>query len=151
MLYDCRSLWPRCVRQELLSSVRALGSWVRITFGRMDVCVRLDRYLFILTVNWVSPGGSGTTIRHNTQTTHITQNNTTVKRNTVHKNTHTMNTLHRMEIQQSQLQLFCLFCVYVVLSVGSGLAAGCSPVQGVLPTVYILRNWNSGQGPTKGL
>jgi hypothetical protein len=41
-------------------------------------------YLY-LTVNGVSPGGSGTTIRHNTQITHIIQNNTTMKRNTVHK------------------------------------------------------------------
>jgi hypothetical protein len=48
-------------------------------------------YIFILTANGFSPGGSGTTIRHNTQTTHITQNNTTIKRNTVHKNTHTHN------------------------------------------------------------
>jgi hypothetical protein len=43
-----------------------------------------------------------------------------------------------------------LFCAYVVLCVGRGLATGWSPVQGVLPTVYGLRNWNSGQGPTKG-
>jgi hypothetical protein len=41
----------------------------------------------------------------------------------------------------------CLFCVCVVLCVGSGLATGWSPVQGVLPTVYRLRNWKSGQGP----
>jgi hypothetical protein len=53
-----------------------------------------------------SPGGSGTTIRHNTQITHITQNNTTIKQNTAHKTTHTINTLHRMKIQQSQLQLY---------------------------------------------
>jgi hypothetical protein len=33
--------------------------------------------LFILTAKGFSPGGSGTTIRHNTQITHITQNNTT--------------------------------------------------------------------------
>jgi hypothetical protein len=39
-----------------------------------------------------------------------------------------------------------LFCVCV----GSGFATGSSPVQGVLPTVKILRNWKSGQGPTKG-
>jgi hypothetical protein len=37
--------------------------------------------------------------------------------------------------------------VCVVLCVGSGLATGWSPVQGVLPTVYRLRNWKSGQGP----
>jgi hypothetical protein len=43
----------------------------------------------------------------------------------------------------------CL-CVWVVLWVGSDLAMGWYPVQGVLPTVYKLRNWKSGQGPTKG-
>jgi hypothetical protein len=32
-----------------------------------------------------------------------------------------------------------LFCVYVVLCVGSGLATGWSPVQGVLPTVYKIK------------
>jgi hypothetical protein len=52
--------------------------------------------LFILTSNGYSPGGSGTTIRHNTQITHITQNNTTIKQNTAHKTTHTINTLDRM-------------------------------------------------------
>jgi hypothetical protein len=40
-----------------------------------------------------------------------------------------------------------LFCVCVVLCVGSGLATGWSPAQVVLPTVYVLRNWKSGQGP----
>jgi hypothetical protein len=40
-----------------------------------------------------------------------------------------------------------LFCICAVLCVGSGLATGCSPVQGVLPTVCGLRNWKSGQGP----
>jgi hypothetical protein len=44
-----------------------------------------------------------------------------------------------------------LFCVCVVLCVGSGLAMGLSPVQIDLPTVYTeLRNWKSGHGPTKG-
>jgi hypothetical protein len=33
-----------------------------------------------------------------------------------------------------------LFCVCVVLCVGSGLATGCSLVQGVLLTVYTLGN-----------
>jgi hypothetical protein len=42
-----------------------------------------------------------------------------------------------------------LICVCVVLCVDSDLATGWSPVQGVLPTVYRLRNWKSGQGPTK--
>jgi hypothetical protein len=35
-----------------------------------------------------------------------------------------------------------LFCVCVVLCLGSGLATGWSLVQGVLPTVYRLRNWS---------
>jgi hypothetical protein len=35
-----------------------------------------------------------------------------------------------------------LFCICVVLWEGRGLATGWSPVQGVLPTVYKLRNWN---------
>jgi hypothetical protein len=36
-----------------------------------------------------------------------------------------------------------LFRICVVLCVGSGLATGWSPVQGVLPTVYRLRNWKA--------
>jgi hypothetical protein len=44
-----------------------------------------------------------------------------------------------------------LFCVYVVLCVGGGLATGWSPVQEVLPPVYRIKNWKSGQGPTIGL
>jgi hypothetical protein len=43
-----------------------------------------------------------------------------------------------------------VYSVCVVLCVRSGLATGWSPVQGVLPTVCRLRNWKSGQGPTKG-
>jgi hypothetical protein len=54
--------------------------------------------LFIfLTANGVLPGGSGNRIRHNKQITHIPQNNTTIKRNTAHKTTHTIkDTLHRI-------------------------------------------------------
>jgi hypothetical protein len=44
--------------------------------------------LFILTANGFLPSGSGTTVGHNTQITHITQNNTTLKQNTAHKTTH---------------------------------------------------------------
>jgi hypothetical protein len=44
-----------------------------------------------------------------------------------------------------------LFCVYVVLCVGSSLATGWSPVQGVPQSVLErLRNWRRCQGPTKG-
>jgi hypothetical protein len=37
-----------------------------------------------------------------------------------------------------------LFCVCVVLCVGSGLTMGWSPVREVLPTLHRLRNWKSG-------
>jgi hypothetical protein len=57
--------------------------------------------LFILTANGYLPGGSGTTIRHNTQITHIKQNNTTIKRNTAYNKHPTQN-----EYNQSQLQLY---------------------------------------------
>jgi hypothetical protein len=43
-----------------------------------------------------------------------------------------------------------LFCVFVVLCVGSGLETGSSPVQRVLSIVYGIRKLKSGQGPTKG-
>jgi hypothetical protein len=45
---------------------------------------------------WVLIGGSGNTIKHNKQITLITQNNTTIKRNTAHKTTPTIkDTVHR--------------------------------------------------------
>jgi hypothetical protein len=40
--------------------------------------------LFILTANGFLPGGNGTTVRHNTQMTHITQNNTPHSNKTQH-------------------------------------------------------------------
>jgi hypothetical protein len=51
-------------------------------------------------------------------------------------------TLDRGFESQSRHGRLCvrLFFVCVVLCVGSGLATGLSPVQGVLPTVYGLRN-----------
>jgi hypothetical protein len=62
-----------------------------------EVKMLLFLLVFILTANGVLPGGSGNTIRHNTKITHITQNNTTIKRNTAHKTTHTIkDTLHTM-------------------------------------------------------
>jgi hypothetical protein len=54
-------------------------------------------YYYYFNWKWVLSGGSVATIRHNTQITYITQNNTTIKRNTAHKPTHTIkDTLHRM-------------------------------------------------------
>jgi hypothetical protein len=44
---------------------------------------KFNRGYFIINFfnyNGVSPGGRGTTIRHNTQITHITQNNRTIKK-----------------------------------------------------------------------
>jgi hypothetical protein len=44
-----------------------------------------------------------------------------------------------------------LFCVCVVLCVGRGLATGWSPVQGVLPTVYRIKELKKiDQAPTMG-
>jgi hypothetical protein len=44
----------------------------------------------------------------------------------------------------------CIYCVWVVVCVGSGLARGWSPVQGVLPTVYRIKK--RGERPrSKGL
>jgi hypothetical protein len=40
-----------------------------------------------------------------------------------------------------------LFYVYVVLCVGSDLATCWSSIQGVVPTVYRLREWKSDEGP----
>jgi hypothetical protein len=45
----------------------------------------------------------------------------------------------------------CLFCVCVVLCVGSGLATGWSPVQGVLPTVYRIKKLKKWPRSNKGL
>jgi hypothetical protein len=43
----------------------------------------------------------------------------------------------------------CLFCVFVVLCVGSGLATGWSPSKESYWLWIGLRKWKSGQGPTK--
>jgi hypothetical protein len=43
-----------------------------------------------------------------------------------------------------------LFCVYVVLCIGRGLATGLSPVEGDLPFVYRMKKLQSDQGTTKG-
>jgi hypothetical protein len=46
--------------------------------------------IIIIFLNWkcVLPGGSGTAIRHNTQITHITQNNTPHSNKTQHTKLH---------------------------------------------------------------
>jgi hypothetical protein len=44
-----------------------------------------------------------------------------------------------------------LFCVCVLLCVGSGIATGWSPVQGVLPTVCRFKKLKKRQRPNKGL
>jgi hypothetical protein len=98
-------------KQEIDYRIWSKASWL----GRDGMIILSRILLFILTANGFSPGGSGTTIRHNTQTTHITQNNITIKRNTVHKTTHTINTLHRMKIQQSQLQLYKVTLIKIIM------------------------------------
>jgi hypothetical protein len=44
-----------------------------------------------------------------------------------------------------------LFCVYVILCVGSGLVTGWSPVQGVVPTVYRIKKLKRRSRFNKGL
>jgi hypothetical protein len=44
----------------------------------------------------------------------------------------------------------CLFCVYVVLCLGRGLATSWSLVQGVIPSVKMIMTWSRSQGPTGG-
>jgi hypothetical protein len=48
--------------------------------------------------------------------------------------------------------LYCLslFCIYVALCVGRGLAKGWSPSKESYGLCIGSRNWKSGQGPTKG-
>jgi hypothetical protein len=45
----------------------------------------------------------------------------------------------------------CVYSVCFVLYVGSGLATGWSPVQGVLPTVYRITKLKKRPGPNQGL
>jgi hypothetical protein len=55
--------------------------------------------LFILTANGFLSGRSSTTIRHNTQITHIAHNNTMIKRNTAHKFTHTLHKMNKLSLE----------------------------------------------------
>jgi hypothetical protein len=54
---------------------------------RVRACMRVCILFFILTANGFLPGGSGTTVGHNT--THITQNNTPRSNKTQHTKLHT--------------------------------------------------------------
>jgi hypothetical protein len=56
--------------------------------NRMGPHGLLQGYIFILTANRFLPGGSCTAIRHNTQITHITQNNTPRSDKTQHTKLH---------------------------------------------------------------
>jgi hypothetical protein len=71
--------------------------------------------LFILTANGFLPDGSDNTIRHNKQITYITQNNTTIKRNTAHKTTHTIkDRLHRMTTNnQNYVKYLLMFILHL--------------------------------------
>jgi hypothetical protein len=53
--------------------------------------------------------------------------------------------------QDMDASIMCVFSVCVILCVGSGLAMGCSPVQGVLPTVYRIKKLKKRPRPNKGL
>jgi hypothetical protein len=51
-------------------------------------CIIIIIIIIILTANEFLPSGSGDTIRHNTQITHITQNNTPRSNKTQHRKLH---------------------------------------------------------------
>jgi hypothetical protein len=75
----CSSLTP-----ELLDGFHSHSAFKGSSVtGRLPVY-----YYYYLTANGFSPGGSGTTIRHNTQITHITQNNTPHSNKTQHTKLH---------------------------------------------------------------
>jgi hypothetical protein len=71
-----------------------LGAQIRLyfvsqkqLFGRKIAISEACLFIYI-NCKWVLPGGSGTTIRHNTQITHITQNNTSRSNKTHHTKLH---------------------------------------------------------------
>jgi hypothetical protein len=53
--------------------------------------------------------------------------------------------------QGTDVYILCLFSVCIVLCVGSGLATGWSPVQGILPTVYRVTKLTKRPRPNKWL
>jgi hypothetical protein len=54
-----RSQWPRCLRHELSSPTRTLGSWIRIPLQALDVSVRLFCVCVVLCVgNGLATGSS---------------------------------------------------------------------------------------------
>jgi hypothetical protein len=60
-------------------------------------------YFIYLNCKWVLPGGSDT-VRHYTQITHITQNNTPHSNKTAHRTTQAIkDTLHKMNTMQIRL------------------------------------------------
>jgi hypothetical protein len=69
--------------------------------------VELDCGLIFINYKWVFTWWQWFTIRHNKQTTHITQNDSMIKRNTAHKTTHTIkDTLHRIVIRFPNVNIF---------------------------------------------
>jgi hypothetical protein len=73
------------VNQETQSAPRSTTFPDQLLYTEISHIFRYEILLFILTANGFLPGGSDNTIRHNKQITHVTQNNTTIKRNTAHK------------------------------------------------------------------
>jgi hypothetical protein len=76
-------------------------------------------FIYYLIANGVLPGGSDTTMRHNTQVTHTTQKTHHIQQNTAHKTTqaikdtlHKMNTMKMLRIFQAYLFVRRLFKRY---------------------------------------
>jgi hypothetical protein len=62
--------------------------------------------------------------------------------------TRTLGSWVRIPLEAWMSEFFYSVCV--VLCVAMGFVMGCSPFQGVLPTVYKIEKLKSDQGPTKG-
>jgi hypothetical protein len=79
-------------RNNTTSAAKGIFHVVRI-YPLLDNAIQC--YVIFINCKWVFTQRQRFTIGHNTQITHITQNNTTIKRNTAHKTTDTIkDTLH---------------------------------------------------------
>jgi hypothetical protein len=102
-------------------------------------------FLFLLTANGFLTGGSATTIRHSTQMTHITQNNTTVKRNTARRSAHSIHTLHKM----NKLSLDYLYLYkHVRFQIFTAVIIKNSIFRDIIPRNMLKFTWRFG-GPSR--
>jgi hypothetical protein len=63
----------------------------------------------------------------------------------------TLGSWDRISLVEAWMSVCALFCVCVVLCVGSGLATDCSPIHGVLPIAYRVKKLRKRPRSNKGL